>query len=74
MTKSQQAFATFKSSGEYEALVKPTDDKAKTVTVAELEARVRRAFAAGWVGDRVNLSTLLDELVGSSTNPDPKKR
>lgn len=74
MTKSQKAFSDFRASQEYQILTTPTDEKTGNTGKAELELRVRRAFAAGWVGDRVNLSTLLDELVGSQPSPEAKKK
>jgi hypothetical protein len=73
MTKSQKAMADFKSSPEYAALVTPSDDKAKTISQPELETRIRRAFAAGWISDRDHLGALLDEIAGSQPAPAPKK-
>lgn len=73
MTKFQKAIADFKASPEYKLLVTPADEKSGQTPSAELELRVRRAFTAGWIGDRVNLSTLLDEMAGSQPSPPVKK-
>lgn len=66
MTKAQKAMSDFKASTEYIALVTPEDEKSKTTSGPVLETRIRRAFMAGWISDRVNLGTLLDELAGSA--------